>query len=118
MLPIYFSLYHDENVTMKTLILYAQLLYGIISLEILLCLRKERLHIPAMFVDLFHRRTRSYSQLRFRAPENTRHVVADLNNFWYGITSICGLNGRQFAWYGITSICGLNARQFAFLVEP
>jgi hypothetical protein len=31
-LPIYYSLYHDENMTVNTL-LYAQLLYEIISLE-------------------------------------------------------------------------------------
>jgi hypothetical protein len=31
-LPIYYSLYHDKNLTVKTL-LYAQLLYEIISLQ-------------------------------------------------------------------------------------
>jgi hypothetical protein len=34
LLPIYYSLYHDENVIVNTL-LYAQLLYEIISLETL-----------------------------------------------------------------------------------
>ena len=47
---IYYSLYHDKNVTVNTL-LYAQLLYKIIHWKILLCLEKERLNIPTMLVD-------------------------------------------------------------------
>ena len=49
MLPIYYSLYHDENVTVNTL-LYTQLLYGIISLENII-MSKKRMHIYTLFVD-------------------------------------------------------------------
>ena len=49
---IYYSLYHDKNVTVYTL-LYAQLLYKLFHCKILLCLKKERLNIPTMFADFF-----------------------------------------------------------------
>jgi hypothetical protein len=49
---IYYSLYHDKNVTVNTL-LYAQLLYKLFHWKILLCLEKERLNIPTMLVDFF-----------------------------------------------------------------
>ena len=39
-LPIYYSLYHDENVIVNTL-LYAQLLYEIISLENIIMFKKR-----------------------------------------------------------------------------
>ena len=49
---IYYSFYHDKNVTVNTL-LYAQLLYKLFHWKILLCLEKERLNIPTMLVDFF-----------------------------------------------------------------
>ena len=50
MLPIHYSLYHDKRVNVNTL-LYAQLCMESFHWKILLCLRKERLHIHVMFVD-------------------------------------------------------------------
>ena len=48
-LPIYYSLYHDKNLNVKTL-LYAQLLF---HCKNLLCLRKERLHNAYPVFDFF-----------------------------------------------------------------
>jgi hypothetical protein len=55
-LPIYYSLYHDENVIVNTL-LYAQLLYEIISLEnIIMCLSYFALLFYMFCFDLQIRR--------------------------------------------------------------
>jgi hypothetical protein len=48
-LPIYYSLYHDKNVTVNTL-LYAQLLYEIISLQNSIMSKKRTFtYIPTLF---------------------------------------------------------------------
>ena len=54
-LPIYYSLYHDKNLTVNTL-LYAQLLTKLFHCKMLLCLRKERGFLVGFF---FHQRSRS-----------------------------------------------------------
>ena len=47
-LPIYYSLYHDKNLTVNTL-LYAQLLTKLFHCKMLLCLRKERGFLVVFF---------------------------------------------------------------------
>jgi hypothetical protein len=58
-LPIYYSLYHDKNMTVNTL-LYAQLLYQIISLQNIIMSKKRTFlvpvtvscaRIPGVFID-------------------------------------------------------------------
>jgi hypothetical protein len=69
-LSLYYSLYHDKKLTVNTL-LYAQLLYEIISLQniIMSKIRMFTYTYPVFLGVFICQRTRSWCQLRFRVSE-------------------------------------------------